>query len=87
MMRSAALTMRVPAIDPLAATTTTASAMTNTRRGIRATLAVMKSSILSSARSVAWPMPVLRFGFHSRPVSRRLTGVRRTAEAIIHAQA
>ena len=61
--------------------------MTSTRLGIRAALAVILSSILSSARSVAWPMRVFRFGFHSRPVSSRLTGVRRAAEAITHEKA
>ena len=61
--------------------------MTSTRRGIRLAWAVTLSSIWSSARSVAWPMRVFRFGFHSRPVSRRLTGVRRTAEAITHEMA
>ncbi len=61
--------------------------MTTTRLGTRLAPAVTKSSILSSARSVAWPIAVFRFGFHSRPVSRRLTGVRRTAEAITHEMA
>ena len=57
--------------------------MTSTRRGTRLARAATLSSILSSARSVAWPMRVFRLGFHSRPVSSRLTGVRRAAEAII----
>ncbi len=86
-VRSAALTIFAPVTAPPAATTATASAMTNARRGISLTRTVVKSSILSSARSVAWPRRNFRFGFHSRPVRNRLNGVRRTAEAIIHAQA
>ena len=80
-MRSATLTIFAPAADPPAATTTTASAMTSARLGILLAVAAILSSILSSARSVAWPIRLVRFGFRSRPVSRRLSGVRRAADA------